>query len=283
MGLLARVRFLAWVCVIPAALGAAGCASPSRVADDLAGKGGLIQRTVASGRFDIRTAERITDASAPLVAYIEGDGYAWISPTRPSSDPTPKDPLALHLASVDPSPNVLWLARPCQYSGGDKARGCSVTYWTDARFAAEVVQSLSTVIDQAKARSGASRVRLVGYSGGGTVAALLAARRNDIDLLVTVAGILDVAAWTKMEGLTPLDRSLDSADQSQQLAGLRQIHFVGVNDRTVPPAVARSFAARFPPGRRPSVVEIPGFDHSCCWAENWRGLRARAEQEARVP
>ena len=47
--------------------------------------------------------------------YIEGDGYAWATTTDPSDDPTPINPLALRLAAVDDAPNVLYLARPCQF------------------------------------------------------------------------------------------------------------------------------------------------------------------------
>ena len=48
--------------------------------------------------------------------YIEGDGRAWLNKNRPSLDPTPKNSLALKLAEIDPAPNVIYLARPCQYS-----------------------------------------------------------------------------------------------------------------------------------------------------------------------
>ena len=54
-----------------------------------------------------------------LRVYIEGDGHAWESRTRPASDPTPRNPVALDLAMADPGTDpVLYLARPCQRTDG---------------------------------------------------------------------------------------------------------------------------------------------------------------------
>lgn len=240
----------------------------------------MAPRAIATDRFDIQSYQRLGAPGAPLTLYIEGDGFAWVTPSRPSTDPTPKDPIALRLAAADGGPNVAWLARPCQYIGG---RGCAELYWTEGRFAEEVVAAVSQAVDHIKTSAGATTVRLVGYSGGGAVAALVAARRGDVELLVTVAGMLDGAAWVRSEGLTPLWRSLDPAEAVPRLSGLRQIHFIGADDREIPPAVARGFAGRFPVGHAPVVVELGGYGHRCCWAAGWPQLLARAEREARVP
>lgn len=61
-----------------------------------------------------------------LRVYIEGDGHAWQSRTRPSADPTPHNPVGLRLALADPSPApLLYLARPCQYARGEVLRHCA--------------------------------------------------------------------------------------------------------------------------------------------------------------
>lgn len=264
-------------------LAAPGCASRGDVAATVAKTAGMDARIVATDRFDILSYQRTRNAGSPLTVYIEGDGYAWVTPSRPSTDPTPKDPIALRLAAADPAANAGWLARPCQYTGGAGARGCNELFWTEGRYAEDVVAATAQAIDRMKAEAGAARLRLVGYSGGGAIAALVAARRRDVDLLVTVAGMLDGEAWARSEGLTPLWRSLDPARATTALAGIRQIHFIGADDRDIPASVARAFAERFGAGHAPPVVEVAGQDHRCCWTAIWPSLLARAEREARLP
>lgn len=266
-----------------AVLAVAGCASRIETAAGIASGGRLVSRTIMTERFDLRAYQRLDSDGAVMTVYMEGDGYAWVSASRPSTDPTPKDPIALRLAARDGGGNVAWLARPCQYTGGRDARGCTETFWTEGRFAEAVVAATNAAIDRLKAESGASAVRLIGYSGGGGLVVLVAARRSDVELLVTVAGLLDIAAWTRSEGLSPLWRSLEPGETTAALSHIRQIHFVGAADRDVPPTVANAFAARFPAGHRPAVVALPGYDHRCCWGDSWPGLLARAEREARLP
>ena len=280
MGLLKRYWVLAPAVAI---LATAGCASRQELAAAIAQSGRLQSAVVVAGDFDLRTYSRIGSKGAPLTVYIEGDGFAWITPTRPSDDPTPKHPTALQMAAADKSPNVVWLARPCQYTGGLSARSCSAVYWTDGRYAGPVLDSLSRAIDQFAAKAEPSQIRLVGYSGGGGLAVLLAAHRRDVGQLITVSAVLDVGAWTRGEGLTPLWRSLEPADAAVALKTMPQVHFVGQNDSTVPPWVAAAFAARFGPESRPLIIEIPGYDHYCCWATDWSTLLTRAEREIRRP
>ena len=56
-----------------------------------------------------------------LAIYIEGDGLAWTSKSRLSSDPTPQDPVGLKLALRHPRGAAAYLARPCQYVMGADA------------------------------------------------------------------------------------------------------------------------------------------------------------------
>jgi len=101
------------------------------------------------------------------------------------------------------------------------------------------------------------------------VAALVAARRQDVVQLITVAGNLDHRTWTRKLRLTPLDGSLNPADFAEALSDTPQLHFVGDQDKVVGEFVARAYADQFRNGRRPRIVTIPGYDHQCCWAENW--------------
>ncbi|WP_148207306.1 alpha/beta hydrolase family protein [Paramagnetospirillum magneticum] len=212
---------------------------------------------------------------APLVVYIEGDGYAWISRNRISDDPTPRRLLVLELALADPRPNVVYLARPCQYVRGSQFRNCQPAYWDTAGYAPEVIEAFNVAIDRFARKVGASQVFYVGYSGGGAVATLVAARRSDTAGLITVAGVLDHETWTKLDGLGPLRYSLNPADETARVVNVPQLHFSGGRDRVVPSAVARAYAARYPRGRRPAIEVLDSYDHECCWAEGWRDLISR--------
>ncbi|TDR71087.1 alpha/beta hydrolase [Paludibacterium purpuratum] len=211
-----------------------------------------------------------------LTIYIEGDGFAWASPSQPAIDPTPLDPIALKLALAQPNGNVAYLARPCQFIDAE-ATHCAVAYWTDRRFSEEVVAATDRAIGVLKQEAGATDLTLVGYSGGGAIAALVAARRNDVDRLVTVAGNLDHSAWTAQHRVQPLEGSLNPVDEVAALQRVRQWHFVGAQDTIVPPDLVTAFVARFPPGRRPTVIIEPLFDHRCCWAAQWSSLWPRLD------
>lgn len=211
-------------------------------------------------------------ASGDLSIYIEGDGLAWITRTQLSPDPTPRTPIALELAVGDPSANRAYLARPCQYqSQADLAR-CNPAFWSTARYSEEVISAMNAEVDRLAKAAGAKRLRLFGYSGGGAVAALIAARRKDVVQLVTISGNLDHAAWTAMLKVSPLSNSLNPADMSSALTGIPQIHFVGKDDTEVPPKVAQSYRARFSDPNRLTIVQVPGVDHNCCWVERWPSL-----------
>jgi len=206
-----------------------------------------------------------------LTVYIEGDGFAWVSSDMPSSDPTPIHPVGLQLALAQPDGNAAYLGRPCQYGGADQLP-CGRQYWTAGRFAAEVIDASNIAIDDLKKRFGARELTLVGFSGGGAVAALLAARRGDVRRLITVAGNLDHQAWTTQLRLSPLTGSLNPADYRDKLATVIQWHFAGGSDRVMPSTIAENFAAGFPPRNKPIVRVVPGYDHQCCWVQNWPAL-----------
>ncbi len=214
--------------------------------------------------------------SDTLTIYIEGDGLAWLSRTRPSPDPTPRDPLALRLAMRHTPGDAVYLARPCQYAAPDAARECSARYWTSHRFAPEVIVATDHAISKLKQRYHAHSLVLVGYSGGGAVAALVAARRQDVTHLITVAGNLDTDAWTALHHTTPLTGSLNPADDWQALQTLRQTHFIGTTDNNITSAVFTAYAAHFPHEHQPRAIKVEGFDHHCCWVAQWPALYSQA-------
>ena len=209
-----------------------------------------------------------------LTIYIEGDGLAWISRWQISPDPTPIHPTGLQLALHHPHGAAAYLARPCQFVSADDRRNCAQIWWTDRRFAEEVVAATDQAVEQLKQRFHANNIELVGYSGGGAIAALVAARRKDVVRLLTVAGNLDHQAWTQHHHATPLTGSLNPADAWQALVAVPQVHFIGGSDTIVSRDIAQSFVAHFPSNNRPQLREIKGFDHLCCWVKKWPELYA---------
>ena len=253
--------------------GCAGAPSPAErraQADALAAARGWQRIDLPAGRFTLAGYLPAHGARGEeLTVYIEGDGFAWASRTRPSLDPTPRQPVALQLAQ--PTGAAAYLARPCQYrSPQDLA--CNQRYWTGARFAPEVIDAASLALDALVARTGARRLLLVGYSGGGAVATLLAARRSDVRLLVTVAGNLDHRSWTAQQGLSPLRQSLNPAEQRTALQHLPQWHLAGGRDDVVPADIARAFIDGLPAPHRARRLIVPEFDHHCCWVQQWPAL-----------
>ncbi|MEX2616673.1 MAG: alpha/beta hydrolase [Alphaproteobacteria bacterium] len=228
---------------------------------------------IVAGQFVLRTFHPAYNKNQPdLAVYIEGDGVAWVSRSIRSSDPTPDTPLTLQLAVQDPTPNRLYLARPCQYATQAELTRCDPAYWTSHRYAPEVVDSLNAAIDQAKRESGARQISLFGYSGGGNLAVLVAGQRRDVTRVVTVAGNLDHGAWTRLHRDTPLFGSLDAVDVAQAVSAIPQVHFVGSDDDVVPAAISGSFLDRSGDTSRITVINVPGADHDCCWTEKWAAL-----------
>jgi len=206
-------------------------------------------------------AQAMPSPPAYLWVVIEGDGRAWLNMREPSMDPTPVDPVGWRLAKDVSQKTVLYLARPCQYLNSDELDACSVTDWTDGRFAEKWVQRLNAAVDQAKRMSSARKIVLAGYSGGGVMAALVAARRDDVALLMTVASPLDHAAWTTHHKVTPLHASLSVVAVQQELARLPQLHVVGADDKVVPPFLMQDFLRRYPSDTPAELVTLPGIDH----------------------
>jgi len=249
--------FLLWVLLL------AGCGSRAALIQSSI-EAGFSQTTFVGTYFDLEVFSR---GSGPVAyVYIEGDGRAWLDRRTPSSDPTPSDPIALSLALTDTHSAVAYLARPCQYVEGDHRRNCSIPLWTSARFAEPVVEDMNLALDDIKMRTHADHVVLVGYSGGGAISLLLAARRNDVDLVVTVAGNVEHSFWTRMHGVAPLRDSLNPKDMALALQTIHQIHIVSNDDDIVPESVVQSYLAEMTDMSNVRVITVDGISHTGDWA-----------------
>ena len=205
--------------------------------------------------------------------YIEGDGQAWHSRTELSSDPTPSNPIGLKLAVLDPHPNIVYLARPCQYSSLRTDALCKdPAYWSGKRFSEEVIVSMNEAIDHFAAKVPSAKILLTGYSGGAGVAALIAARRPDVALLRTVAGNLHSQGVSDHHRVSPLEGSLDPLDAAKSLSHLPQVHFVGTRDKVIPPSIAEDFKRSSGRTDCVQIVPVDGAEHAKGWEKEWPRL-----------
>jgi hypothetical protein len=234
---------------------------------------GFKKQYLSAPPFVLTAYHKRSGASDTLVVYIEGDGYAWVSRTMLSDDPTPKHPLAFFLASEDRSPNVLYLARPGQFLVVGSPQVDQV-YWTSKRYSEEVIQSTNAAIDQIKRSSGASKVSMIGYSGGAAVAVLVAARRNDVVALRTVAGNLAPEVFNREHHLSPLSGSLNPVAVAPAVQGISQRHFIGREDVIVTKAVTEAFLDAEGDVSHKSITEVDGADHLNGWAGRWNEFLA---------
>jgi hypothetical protein len=212
---------------------------------------------------------------ATLHVYIEGDGQPWANSRSPAVDPTPRRPLALELMVRDDAPSA-YVGRPCYFRVAADGT-CRSDDWTFGRFSPEIIASMAEVIGDIRLAGGYRDLVLFGYSGGGSVARLVAAQVPNVTALVTIAGNLDTGAWTDAHGYLPLDGSLNPAQAGSLPAGIRHVQIIGDEDQVVPAAVTAGYQAS---GQPVEVWVYKGFDHSCCWRDAWPEILARLESNA---
>lgn len=216
----------------------------------------FVYKKVETRNFTIATWQKVTNPAAPYKIYIEGDGYAFNAHGRATHDPTPHGTLVRELAFGDNSPNVIYLARPCQYV---KSPICSKRHWTTARFAPEIINAEYEAIKQI---AGDEPIILVGFSGGAQVAGLIATAKPGLNVkkIITIAGNLDHLAWTQYHNLPPLSESMNLESYHKQFAQIPQIYYVGSDDKVMPPVLVREFV-----GNKDLIVEVKGATHNTGW------------------
>ena len=256
----------------------AGCATlassfnPQATSDQLAVQAHFVKESIPTQIFKLAAYSRMENSGKALTVYIEGDGRAWLSRTHLAPDPTPFHPMMLEMATMDRSDNVVYLGRPCQYDSSAFRKPCEPAYWSNKRFSEEVIASMNEAVDVFSKRVNTHEVNLVGYSGGGAVAVLLAARRQDIVSLRTLAGNLDPGAVNAFHEASPLTGSLDPMTSAQKISNVPQRHFIGSKDAVIPSFVVQNFTRASGNDRCIQVTPVPGATHHSGWTENWKEL-----------
>ncbi len=215
---------------------------------------GFSYKELETKAYRIASWQKITHPGAPVRFYIEGDGYSFNHSGQPTSNPTPKGRFMRDLAFNDPNPNVVYLARPCQYVEDEQ---CSYSNfaWTTGRFSKAVVDSMSNAIEQI---ADGKSVVLIGYSGGAMISGLVIGRNSNLDVQkwITVAGVLNHSMWTGYHKVRPLVDSLEL----RSIPRVPQVHFVGEKDGVVPPSLTEQVVTRNTIYIVPGATHTSGFD-----------------------
>ena len=197
--------------------------------------------------YSIATIQKITNPTAPVHIYIEGDGHAFNAHGRPTGNPTPHSYLVRDMAMNDTAPNVAYVARPCQFFLDEK---CTRIDWTTGRFSRLMVDSVANAV---KTIAGKRPVILVGYSGGAMISGLIIQNHKDINAIqwITIAGVINHNDWTKFFGDAPLSHSLNM----DTLPHISQVHYVAENDKTVPIELSKKWVGTN------KIIVVPNAKH----------------------
>lgn len=227
---------------------------------------------VNSGQFDHRIylnkkAQQQLDHSV-IHIYLDGDGTPWENHRWITDDPTPRNHLVLRMMQQDQAPAIL-LGRPC-YLGFSQSSACHNKYWTSHRYSEHVVFSMTNVLNSWLQSNPYKKVVILGYSGGGTLAMLMAPAIKSVDSVLTVAANLDIVAWSQLHGYTPLFDSLNPTEFSLP-EEIKQFHLSGGDDHVVPNKIVKKI---FKKNNHAIFILFPEYNHHCCWDDDWLGILA---------
>ncbi len=238
---------------------------------------GFERELISSSPYQHLSYQRNSGAQT-LHVYLEGDGRPWATRYTIAHDPTPTTSLVLELMSLDAN-DSLYLARPC-YNDRAHSSPCNPSLWTSHRYANTVVNSMAVAIDHYATENQYQKIRLIGHSGGGSLAMLIADRLPKTEAVLTVAANLDTEAWTSLHGYSPLSGSLNPADLNPLPDHIWQLHLSGGLDQNVPQKINQKV---FKQQTHAHIITFPNFTHNCCWNKVWPSiLNALTTQDTRA-
>lgn len=241
----------------------AGCSSKSVVLENI-NNYNLLDNSIQYKGIPVLTGVEVDKLHTKVVVYIEGDGRAWVTRKKPSDNPTPSHSLVLRLMEKDPRPKA-YLARPCMYIQNEN---CKQEFWTEARHSSLMVNVMNAAVDEIKKYYQASEIEFIGHSGGGAMAILLAAKRNDVKSITTIAGNLDIEFFTEYHHVTPMVGSLNPIHYTANVRSISQLHLVGGDDHVVPEKIANRYKEKIN-SDCVKVKVFEGFTHFKGWGSIW--------------
>ncbi|MFH7565371.1 alpha/beta fold hydrolase [Oceanimonas smirnovii] len=193
---------------------------------------------LAGEGFSLSSAEHIESGEHALV-FIEGDGRPWVSGGRQiSDDPTPyKTPVLYQFLRAEMTGfqgSRLYLGRPCYFGAGPEEL-CHPALWSFSRYSEKVVNAMSEGLKSWLSQNTHIRyVTLIGHSGGGVLAMLIAEKVSSVRQVVTYAAPFDIDLWSQHHGHTPLFDSLNPAELNVWRDNVRRTLVFGEDDDEVP-------------------------------------------------
>lgn len=268
-----RFRTLLGLTAIGASLlGIASCAVTDEwnyeVAQRVATSAWMIERPVTVGPFVLTAFERMHERGQVANLYIAGDGNPELVHSGELYNPTPQNPVGLHLASKDKADNLAYLARPCQYTDMRIEDGDCNNYWGKNKYHPEILAALNEAMDGMKRRYGVTGFNLIGYDDAATIVSLLATERSDVMTIRTVAGYFDD------ETLAPV---------LPKLRNIPQHHFTGGQDVDTPPAHLQGFLSKLGPSECVDHTFIQEASHEKGWVDKWPELLKNEVPRCYVP
>ncbi len=193
----------------------------------------------------------------PLRIYFEGDG-----------NPNPQNAVAFDYAKQDPTDNVIYVARPCQWVK-DKLCEQKPQIYTSARFHEEIMKEMEELTTYLVKKYQAPSVELIGYDGGAVVA-LNMSLKVPTSRIITIAGITDIVAYNTYHNITDMDMetTVNPTEDLIFLARIPQIHYVGKEDNVTPRRLVERFVSRMKNPKSAAVKVVPNVKHT-----NWRGVK----------
>ena len=191
--------------------------------------------------------EKITQPEGPLRIYIEGDGT-----------PDPKSPVAFELAQRDTTPNVIYVARPCQYLLCDECDNPAL--WKEERFNEEIVNEMKDLIVYLSHKYKTPSLDLIGYDGGGTMAMLLATK-IPLARVVTIGSVLNTQEYVAEKNISPIN-GMNPADNMGKLARIPQVHYVGKKDTVIPMKYTKRFVHNLKNPKSAVIKVVPNATHT---------------------
>ena len=213
-------------------------------------------KQIETSNFSIAVWEKNTIQNGQTIrVYFEGDG-----------DPNPRNQIAKELAENDPTSNVIYVARPCQWSK-DKICSQKPEIYKESRFHTEIMKEMFELTEYLMLKHRAPDLELIGYDGGAVIALNLATKLPT-KRIITVAGITDLNAYTTYHDLPSMTEAENPADELLVLAQIPQIHYVGGQDTVTPRRMTERFVGRMMAPKSAVVKTVPGATHT-----NWGSIK----------
>ena len=131
---------------------------------------------------------------------------------------------------------------------------------------------MDQALDDMKRRHHITEFNLIGFSGGGNIVALLAARRDDVLSIRTVAGNLDHQLQSGLHSVSPMPDSLNAKDIVPSIVHIPQLHFIGAQDYIVPKEIYESYKGASGHSGCVQSHIVDAVDHTQGWESVWASL-----------